>query len=98
MALVEKVCAVIVLRVGSVLVLENQIGVFVGLGLGGLDFVGGRRKVARRWNRRAVIGEAVKAGQRRRIFERVGALRGDHLGKFRRENVGRWNAYNFRIG
>ena len=97
-ALVEEVRAVVVLRIGAVLALDDEVGVLVRLALRRLDVVARGLHVARRRNHRPVVVVAVPARQRRRVLERGRALRHRRLAPLRRELVGQRDARGLRVG
>ncbi len=91
-ALVEEVRAVVVLGIGAVLALHDEIGVLVGLALGRLDVVALGLDVTRCRHHRAVVVVAVPARQRGRVLERRRALRDSRLAPLRRDLVGQGDA------
>ena len=63
-ALEEEVASVVVVRVGSVLVIEDEVGVLVRLGFRSLDVVARRLHRARRGKKRAIVVVAIERDRR----------------------------------
>ena len=83
-ALEQEVDAVVVARVGTGLTRQRQVGVLVGLGLGGLN-VGQRVRRGHHWCCGTDVGVAIVRDARRRVFDRVGTGGAHDLLQLRRQ-------------
>ena len=82
MALEQKMVAVIVAGVWAFLLFKHEIGVLIGLGLGGLDGVVLALDGIGSGKNRTVAAETIIFKKRGRILERHEALRCGNLHKF----------------
>src|SRR5262245_20686982 len=74
MALEEKGRPIIVLRVGTILSRQDEIGILIRLCLRSLDVMTGRLDVPWRWKHEAITIVAVEREVRGAVFERCRAL------------------------
>src|SRR5262245_5177428 len=74
MTLKKKVRPVVIVGIRAALVLEHEVGILVGLCLGGLNLVNRGRQVARCGDLRPVVTIAIVAAGVRGIFQLPGTL------------------------
>ena len=94
----KKVCSVVVLGVCTMLVIQHEVSILVGLRLARLDFVADSRQVPGGGQLRSIIVIPVVAGEVGRILELEGTLSDDCPGEFHRKYVSCRKSRRLRVG